>query len=100
MIPKDKKNKIYTKIKPGFGISCSVRRKLFEESTTTAGEFKRCNSNVMAYISVLKFLQVSVKSITQFKSVIALYKSVLFLSCHLVDSIDSISADPDPTDPI
>ena len=34
-----------------------------------------------AYISVLKFLQVSVKRVlTHFKSVIALNKSVLFLS--------------------
>ena len=89
------------KLKSGFRISCSVSRKLFEKSTTTAltpnllgistflgflksgGEFKRCNSHVMAYISVLKFLQVSVESITHFKSVIVLYKSVLvFKHCH------------------
>ena len=44
----------------------------------------------MAYISVLKFLQVSVKSITHFKIVIALYKSVLFSNhYHSVDSIGS-----------
>ena len=54
------------KLKSGFRISCSVRKKLFEESTTTAltpnllviseflgflkkrGEFKRCNSHVTA----------------------------------------------------
>ena len=36
-----------------------------------------------AYISVLKFLQVSVKSITHFKIVIALYMSVLFLSAAI-----------------
>ena len=40
-----------------------------------------CNNfSTQYYISVLKFLQVSVKSNTHFKSVIALYKSVLFLS--------------------
>ena len=63
------------KLKSGFRISCSVRRKLFEEATTTAlipnhllgiliflgflkggGGFKRCNSHVTAYIFVLKFL--------------------------------------------
>ena len=34
-------------------------------------------------------------------SVIALYKSILFFKhCHLVDSFDSISVDPDQTDPI
>ena len=71
------------------------------------GEFKRCNSHVTAYISVLKFLQVSVKNITHFKSAIALYKvskgarSVLYFThCHSVDSINSISVDPEPTDPI
>ena len=63
-------------------------------------EFKRCNSHVTANISVLKFLQVSVKSITYiFKIVIALYMTV-FRHCHSVDSIDSISVDTDPTDPI
>ena len=106
-------------LKSGFRISCSVRRKLFEEATSTAlspnllgiltflgflesgGNFKRCNSHVTTYISVLKFLQVSVKSITHFKSVIASYKSVLvFKHCHSVDSIDSIRVDPDQTDPI
>ena len=86
-------------------------KKLFEESTTTAltpnllgistflgflksgggGEFKRCNSHVTAYISVLKFLQVSVKSITHFKIAIALYMPVLFLSTviQLIVSIKS-----------
>ena len=34
----------------------------------------------MTYISVLKFLQVIVKSITYFKIVIALYMTILFLS--------------------
>ena len=54
-----------------------------------------------AYIFVLKFLQVCVKSFTHLKSVIALYKSVLFLSTasKLIVS-DSNSVDPDPTDPI
>ena len=54
-----------------------------------------------AYRFVLKFLQVSVKSITHLKSAIALYKSVLFLSnaIKLIVS-DSISVDPDPTGPI
>ena len=33
-----------------------------------------------AYISVLEFLQVNVKSITHFKIVIALYMQVLFLN--------------------
>ena len=48
-------------------------------------EFKR---------SELKFLQVNVKSITQFKSVITLYMPVLlFKHCHSVDSIGSISVD-------
>ena len=107
------------KLKSGFRISCSVRRKLFEESTTTAltpsllgiltflcflksgggggGEFIWCNSHVTAYKSVLKFLQVGVKSITNFK----MYKSVLFFKyCHSVDSIDSISVDTEPTEPI
>ena len=65
------------------------------------GEFKRCKSHVTAYISALKFLQVSVKSIIYFKSVIALYKSVLFFKlCHSVDCIDSITDDPEQTDPI
>ena len=97
-------------LKSGFRISCSVRRKLFEESATTAltpnllgistflgflksggGEFKRCNSHVTAYIYVLKFLQVSVKSITHFKIAIALYMPVLFLSTaiQLIVSIQS-----------
>ena len=59
------------------------------------------NSHVTANISVLKFLQVSVESITDFKSVIALYKlALLFKHCHSVDSIDLISVDPEPTDPI
>ena len=62
-------------------------------------EFKRCNSHVTVYISVLKILQVGVKSITHFKIVIALYITV-FKHCHLVDIIDSISVDTDPTDPI
>ena len=108
------------KLKSGFRISCSVRRKLLEESTITAltpnlvgiskflgflnsggGGFKRCNSHAMAYISVLKFLQVSAKSITHFKIVIALYMPVLFFKhYHSVDSIDSISVNTDPTDPI
>ena len=89
-------------------MSCSARRKLFEESSTTAltpnllgistflgflksgGELKRCNGHVTAYISVLKFLQVSVKSITHFKIVIALYMPVLFFKhCHSVDRINS-----------
>ena len=45
----------------------------------------------MAYISALKFLQVSVKSITHFKIVIALYMPVLFLSTaiQLIVSIQS-----------
>ena len=65
------------------------------------GELKRCNSHVTAYKSVLKFLQVSVKSITYFKIVIALYMPVLFFKhCHLVDSIDAISVDTYPTGPI
>ena len=96
-------------LKSGFRKSCSVRRKLFEESTTTAlapnllgistflgflksgGKFKRCNSHMTAYISVLKFLQVSVKSITHFKIAIALYMPVLFLSTaiQLIVSIQS-----------
>ena len=108
------------KLKSGFRISCSVRRKLFEESTTTAltpnllgislifgflksgggGEFKRCNSHVMAYISVRTFLQVCVKSIAHFKSVIALHVSFIFKHCHSVDSIDSISVDTDPSEPM
>ena len=63
------------------------------------GGFKRCNSHVTAYKSVLKFLQVSVKSITHFKTVIALYMPVLFFKhCHLVDRIHSISVDTYPTD--
>ena len=66
-----------------------------------AGEFKWCNSHVTAYISVLKFLQVSVKNITRFKTVIALHMPVLFFKhCHSVESIDSINVDTDPTDPI
>ena len=94
---------------------------MFEGSTTTAltpnllgiltflgflksggfGGFKQCNSHVMAYIALLKFLQVSVTSITHFNSVIALYMPVLlFKHCHSVESIDSISVDTDPTDPI
>ena len=44
------------------------------------GGFKRCNSHLTAYITVLKFLQVSVKSITHFKIVIVLYMPVVFLS--------------------
>ena len=65
------------------------------------GEFKTCNSHVTAYISVLNFLQVCVKSITYFKIVIALYMAVVFLKhCHSVDSFDSISVDTDPNDPI
>ena len=65
------------------------------------GELKRCNSHVAAYISVLKFLKVSVKSITHFKIVIALYMPFLFFKhCHSVDSIDSINVDTYPTDPI
>ena len=53
-----------------------------------------------AYISVLKFLQVRVKSITHFKIVIALYMPVSFFKlCHSVDSIDSISVDTDTADP-
>ena len=83
------------KLKSGLRISCSVSRKLFEDSTITAltpnllgistflgflksggGGFKRCNSHVAAYISELKFLQVSVKSITHLKIVIALYMPV------------------------
>ena len=55
----------------------------------------------MAYISVLKFLQVCVKSIIHFKIVIALYVPVLFFKhCHSVESTDSISVDTDPTSPI
>ena len=108
------------KLKSGFRISCSVRRKLFEESTITAltpnllgisiflgflksgGEFKWCNSHVTAYISVLNFLQVSVKSITHFKIVIAfsVHASFIFKHCHSVESTDSISVDKDPTDTI
>ena len=44
-----------------------------------------------AYISVLKFLQVSAKSIAHFKIVIALYMPVLFLSTaiQLIVSIQS-----------
>ena len=43
------------------------------------------------YISVLKFLQVKIKSITHFKIVIALYMPVLFLSTanQLIVSIQS-----------
>ena len=95
------------KFKSGLRISCSVRRKLFGGSYTNAltpnllgistilgakrGKFKRCNSHVTAYISVLKLLQVSVKSITHFKIVIALYMPVLFLSTaiHLKVPIQS-----------
>ena len=106
----------------GFRKSCSVRKKLFEDSTYTAltpnllgistflgflksggmgGGFKQCNSHVTAYIALLKFLQVSVISITHFNSVIALYMPVLlFKHCHSVESIDSISVDTDPTDTI
>ena len=82
----------FIKLKSGFKISYTVTRKVIDESTTTAlapdllgiltflcflervGGFKRCNSHATALISVFKFLQVSVKSITHFKSVIALYK--------------------------
>ena len=72
---------------------------MFWLSEKQGGEFKPCNSHVMAYISVLKFLQVSVKSITYFKRVTALYKSVLlFKHCHSVDSINSIRVDPEPND--
>ena len=94
---------------------------MFEDSTTTAltpnllgistflgfrksggaGEFKQCNSHVMAYIALLKFLQVSVISIIHFNSVIVWYMPVLlFKHCHSVESIDSISVDTDPTDTI
>ena len=92
---------------------------MFEESTAMAltpnllgnstilgflksgGGFKRCNSHVMAYISVLKFLQVSVISITHFKIVIVLYMPVFFKHCYSVDSISgSISVDTYPTYPI
>ena len=75
-------------LKSGFRKSCSVRRKLFEESSTTA---LTPNSHMTAYISVLKFLQVSVKSITHFKIAIALYMPVLFLSTaiQLIVSIQS-----------
>ena len=93
---------------------------MFEGSTTTAltpnlwgistflgflksggGGFKQCNSHVMAYIALLKFLQVSVISITHFNSVIALYIPVLlFKHCHSVEIFDLISVDTDPTDPI
>ena len=96
-------------LKSGFRISCSVRKKLFEKSTTTAltpnllgistflgflksgGNLNGVTAIVTAYISVLKFLQVSVKSITHFKIVIALYMSVLFLSTaiQLIVSIQS-----------
>ena len=52
-----------------------------------------------AYISVLKFLQVSAKSITHFKIAIALYMPVLFFKhCHLVEITDSISVNTDPND--
>ena len=82
------------KFKSGFRISYSVRRKLFEEATTTGlthnllgiptflgflkrGDLNGVTANVKAYISELKILQVSVTIITHFKSVIALHKSVL-----------------------
>ena len=111
----------FSNVKPksGFRISCSVRRKMFEESTTTAltpnlleistflgflksrGGCKCCKSHMTAYISVLKIQQVSVKSITHFKIVIALYMPVLFFKhCHSVDSIDSISVNTYPNDSI
>ena len=65
------------------------------------GGFKQCNSHVTAYIALLKFLQVSVISITHFNSMIALNMPVLlFKHCHSVESIDSISVDTDPTDTI
>ena len=45
-----------------------------------------------AYIALLKFLQVSVISITHFNSVIALCMPVLlFKHCHSVESIDSMT---------
>ena len=54
----------------------------------------------MAYIALLKFLQVSVISFTHFNSVIALYIPVLlFKHCHSVKIFDLISVDTDPTDP-
>ena len=46
-----------------------------------------------AYISVLKFLQVSVKSIAHFKIVIALYMPVLFLSTAIQLKVPIQSAD-------
>ena len=56
---------------------------------------------MMAYIALLKFLQVSVISITHFNSVIALYIPVLlFKHCHSVEIFDLISVDADPTDSI
>ena len=77
------------KLKSWFRISCIVRRKLFEKSTTTAltpnllgispflGVLKsERNLNGVTAMCVLKFLQVSVKSITYFKIVIALYMTV------------------------
>ena len=45
-----------------------------------------------AYIYVLKFLQVSVKSITSFKIVIALYMPVLFLSTAIQSMVSIQSA--------
>ena len=52
-------------------------------------------------IYLLKFLQVSAKSITHFEIVTALYMPVLFSKHrHSVDSINSISVDTYPTDPI
>ena len=45
----------------------------------SGGKFKWCNSHVTAYISVLKFLQVSVKSITNFKIVIAFSAHASFI---------------------
>ena len=89
-------------LNPGFKISCSVRRNFFLTinyhcpdprplawvfrhfrltEKRGGGGLKRRNSGVTAYISVFKFLQVSVKSIV----------ILIFKHCHLVCSLDSIS---------
>ena len=56
-------------------------------------EFKRCNSCVTAYISVINFLQVSVKASHILKAWVPCSCHFNFKHCHLVGSLDSTRVD-------
>ena len=57
------------------------------------------NSHVTDYISELKILQVSVKSIIHLKNVIALYTSFIYPSTAIQLEV-AISADSGPNSPL